>query len=131
MPYLGRAEQQKQADWDHHLPEVMMCPSFAEGVKNFNSGLGSGLLGRIGSYPMNAFVSNMLHPWDWYSNPSKQIFFYESYTTGHGYNDGLGTYIREWHGGSANYLFMDGHIECWNDPGPAYPNCTNGWLVIE
>lgn len=124
MPYCGKSEQQKLSTWWQHLPHIYICPSFREGLKNFNKGSGAGYLG---SYMMNVYVSNYLHKLSWYRHSSEQIFFFDSITLGHGSPD-IGIGPVEHHNEGANYLFMDGHVEWWDDPGD---DNKIGWKVIQ
>ncbi len=131
LPYLTKGGGNASTyNWTN-LPEALLCASDPDGELNFNSG-NPALAGYKGSYRMNLFVSdppyeNTLY---WYRVPSDQIFFFCSNATTHGWAD----HVKEWHNEAANYLFIDGHGETWQDPGPLYvsiPNMKYGWTVIE
>lgn len=105
MGYLGKGEFQNMTGlWYQNLPRVYLCPEHEIGKLNFNTGNGEG---SQGSYLMNVYVSTFARPMSWYRQPSEQIFFFDSYTVGHGLPDA----VRERHNQHANYLFMDSHVE--------------------
>lgn len=123
LPYCGMSDL---SQWIYRVPSIFICPACREGLKNFNTG--NGQPGYIGSYMMNAEVSQPSRPLAAYKNPGRQIFYFDSNTAGHAHN----TAVKNLHGGFANYLFLDGHVEAWRDPGPMWPNDTKvGWRIIQ